>query len=78
MIRLARDAGMPVITGAEVIALQAAEQFVLYTGVRPDARTGRARIGVLAGRAIATLKSWNRTPKATAASASSEPAPVAA
>ncbi len=26
----------PVITGAEVIALQAAEQFVLYTGMRPS------------------------------------------
>lgn len=31
----ARAAGVPVITGAEVIALQAAEQFALYTGVRP-------------------------------------------
>jgi len=31
----ARDAGRPVISGAEVIALQAAEQFALYTGVRP-------------------------------------------
>lgn len=35
MIRAARAAGKRVITGAEVIALQAAEQFVLYTGVRP-------------------------------------------
>lgn len=35
LIRAARAAGKPVITGAEVIALQAAEQFVLYTGVRP-------------------------------------------
>ncbi|OBB57757.1 shikimate 5-dehydrogenase [Mycobacterium sp. 852013-51886_SCH5428379] len=31
----ARAAGVPVITGAEVIALQAAEQFERYTGVRP-------------------------------------------
>ena len=30
-----RDAGKHVITGAEVIALQAAEQFERYTGVRP-------------------------------------------
>jgi shikimate dehydrogenase len=30
-----RSAGVPVITGAEVVALQAVEQFVLYTGVRP-------------------------------------------
>jgi shikimate dehydrogenase len=28
--------GRPVITGAQVIALQAAEQFVLYTGMRPS------------------------------------------
>ncbi|WP_018178594.1 shikimate 5-dehydrogenase [Jongsikchunia kroppenstedtii] len=36
LIRAAREAGVPVITGAEVIALQAAEQFALYTGVVPD------------------------------------------
>lgn len=36
LILHARRAGKPVITGAEVIALQAVEQFVLYTGVRPD------------------------------------------
>ena len=35
LITAARTAGIPVVTGAEVIALQAAEQFVLYTGVRP-------------------------------------------
>ncbi|MGA9870292.1 MAG: shikimate 5-dehydrogenase [Rhodococcus sp. (in: high G+C Gram-positive bacteria)] len=35
LIVKARAAGKPVVTGAEVIALQAAEQFVLYTGVRP-------------------------------------------
>ena len=35
LITAARDAGVPVITGAEVIALQAAEQFERYTGVRP-------------------------------------------
>lgn len=32
----ARAAGKRVITGAEVATLQALEQFVLYTGVRPD------------------------------------------
>jgi shikimate dehydrogenase len=36
LIRLARAAGRQVITGAEVIAVQAAEQFALYTGVRPS------------------------------------------
>ncbi|WP_237165987.1 shikimate 5-dehydrogenase [Mycolicibacterium peregrinum] len=35
LITAARAAGVPVITGAEVIALQAAEQFERYTGVRP-------------------------------------------
>ena len=37
LVRLARGLGKPVVTGAEVIALQAAEQFRLYTGVRPTA-----------------------------------------
>ncbi len=35
-VRHARDLGLPTITGAEVIALQAAEQFALYTGIRPS------------------------------------------
>lgn len=35
LIRHARALGKPVITGADVIALQAAKQFELYTGVRP-------------------------------------------
>ena len=33
LVRAARAADKPVITGAEVIALQAARQFELYTGV---------------------------------------------
>lgn len=37
LIRAARAAGAQVITGAQVIALQAAEQFERYTGVRPTA-----------------------------------------
>jgi len=37
LIKAARAAGVKVITGAEVIALQAAEQFERYTGVRPTA-----------------------------------------
>jgi shikimate dehydrogenase len=36
LIAAARAAGRKVITGAEVIALQAAEQFERYTGVRPS------------------------------------------
>ena len=35
LIKLARDLGKSVITGAEVMTLQAVEQFVLYTGQRP-------------------------------------------
>ncbi len=35
MVQLARTYGKRIIHGAEVLALQAAEQFVLYTGVRP-------------------------------------------
>ncbi len=36
LIKAARAAGAQVITGAQVIALQAAEQFARYTGVRPS------------------------------------------
>jgi shikimate dehydrogenase len=36
LIKLARAQHKAVITGAEVIALQAVEQFVRYTGVRPS------------------------------------------
>lgn len=36
LITTARRNGIAVVTGAEVIALQAAEQFTLYTGVRPS------------------------------------------
>ena len=36
LIRLANRLGKQTVSGAEVIALQAVEQFVLYTGVRPE------------------------------------------
>ncbi|MFJ7750418.1 shikimate 5-dehydrogenase [Arthrobacter sp. NPDC097144] len=42
LITAARAAGKAVITGAEVIAIQAEEQFVLYTGVRPTPEQVRA------------------------------------
>lgn len=49
LLRAARAAGVPVISGAEVIVLQAVEQFVLYTGVRPDpALVARAAAHALA------------------------------
>ena len=37
LMRLAQSLGKPTISGAEIIVLQAVEQFVLYTGVRPSA-----------------------------------------
>jgi shikimate dehydrogenase len=37
LVAAGRAEGAHVITGAEVIALQAAEQFERYTGVRPTA-----------------------------------------
>ena len=36
LVQSARAHGKKTITGAEVFAIQAVEQFVLYTGVRPD------------------------------------------
>lgn len=42
LVRAARAAGKPVITGAEVATIQALEQFVLYTGVRPTPDQVRA------------------------------------
>lgn len=42
LIAAARAAGKPVITGAEVATLQALEQFVLYTGIRPSDEQVRA------------------------------------
>ncbi|MES2568882.1 MAG: shikimate 5-dehydrogenase [Verrucomicrobiota bacterium] len=36
LIRLARSLDQKIISGADVIVLQALEQFVLYTGQRPD------------------------------------------
>ncbi|MBF9266259.1 shikimate 5-dehydrogenase, partial [Acidovorax cattleyae] len=51
LIAEARRQGRPAITGAEVIALQAAEQFVLYTGVRPsDEQLARASAFARSGR----------------------------
>ncbi len=36
LIRLARSLGKLIVSGAEVMTLQAVEQFVLYTGQRPE------------------------------------------
>lgn len=37
LLRCAEKHGKTCITGAEVMSIQALEQFVLYTGIRPDA-----------------------------------------
>jgi shikimate dehydrogenase len=42
LIKAARAAGKRVITGAEVATIQALEQFVLYTGIRPSDEQVRA------------------------------------
>ncbi|MET3920498.1 shikimate 5-dehydrogenase [Arthrobacter sp. UYEF20] len=42
LIKSARAAGKSVITGAEVATIQALEQFVLYTGIRPSDEQVRA------------------------------------
>ena len=42
LIKAARAAGKTVITGAEVATIQALEQFVLYTGIRPSDEQVRA------------------------------------
>lgn len=44
LITEARRQGKPVITGLDVIALQALEQFVLYTGVKPTDEQVRAAV----------------------------------
>jgi shikimate dehydrogenase len=47
LIRAARAAGKTVITGAEVATVQALEQFVLYTGIRPTDEQVRAAEGFM-------------------------------
>lgn len=44
-----RDQGKKVITGLEVIAIQALEQFVLYTGVRPTQAQFQAAVAFARG-----------------------------
>lgn len=51
-IRAAQDAGKPIISGAEVVVLQAVEQFVLYTGIRPPIAAIRAAADVAHGPGV--------------------------
>lgn len=56
-IRAADDAGKTIISGAEVIVLQAVEQFVLYTGIRPDAAAIADAAGFAHGPQVGALMS---------------------
>lgn len=56
-IRAADDAGKTIISGAEVIVLQAVEQFVLYTGIRPDAAAIADAAGLAHGPQVGALMS---------------------
>lgn len=49
LVTEARAQGRAVITGLEVVALQALEQFVLYTGVRPSPEQVRAAVAYARG-----------------------------
>jgi len=53
LIKAALEFGKPVISGAEVIVLQALEQFVLYTGIRPTAEQIRSAAAFAHGEALA-------------------------
>jgi shikimate dehydrogenase len=59
LVEAAQHRGLTVITGAEIMALQAAEQFARYTGVRPTAEQ--------IARATAFSRSTTGTTLATAA-----------
>lgn len=52
-LKAAQAAGKAIISGAEVIVLQAIEQFVLYTGVRPSPGQIRAAATLAHGPAVA-------------------------
>jgi len=52
-LQAAQAAGKAVISGAEVIVLQAVEQFALYTGVRPSPDQIRDAAALSHGRAVA-------------------------
>jgi shikimate dehydrogenase len=52
-LKAAQAAGKAIISGAEVIVLQAIEQFVLYTGLRPSPAQIRAATVLAHGEAVA-------------------------
>jgi shikimate dehydrogenase len=61
LVQLAEELGRTTISGAEVIALQAAEQFALYTGIRPtgdQGAPGRSVLPRLARRREAEADAW--------------------
>ena len=48
-VAVARDANKRVLAGDRVLVLQGVEQFVLYTGMRPDAEQTAAAARAAAG-----------------------------
>ena len=52
-LKAAQAAGKGIISGAEVIVLQAVEQFALYTGIRPSPDQIRDAAALSHGRAVA-------------------------
>ena len=52
-LQAAQSAGKITISGAEVIVLQAVEQFVLYTGIRPTSAQIRAAAALAHGEKVA-------------------------
>lgn len=52
-IRAAQAKGVPIISGAEVIVLQAVEQFALYTKIRPSTDLVKAAAAFAHGPAVA-------------------------
>jgi len=52
-LKAARATGKTIISGAEVIVLQAVEQFVLYTGIRPSPDHIREAAAFAHGEAVA-------------------------
>lgn len=69
LVRYVRTQGKVVITGAGVIALQAAEQFALYTGTRPtDRRTDPPGFGLrtlLSGRPLVSPATTTKPSRVT-------------
>ena len=68
LIKAGRAAGKKVITGAEVATIQALEQFVLYTGIRPTYQQVQdaEESGVVPGQRVLAAKAGEDAERADA------------